>query len=394
MKYDLLAKVYYSNRDNYEGIYRDRYDKGVKLDIMVNGFPAFYSDEIDIYKKLLEIERINSDINDLARALPNVALTQYANRCLIDEIILTNDIEGVYSTRKEIGAILNELEEKNRKNRFFGLVNKYMILNEGGSIPLNNCKDVRALYDELFLEEIKEEDPGDVPDGLLFRKGPVNVMDSRQKIVHKGMLPEEAIIDAMDKALHILNDDNKEIIVRTALFHYLFGYIHPFYEGNGRMSRFISSYMLGKALHPLTSYKLSYVIKENINQYYKAFKNCNDRHNRGDLTTFIFFFIETILKVCEQLREDLSERMSRLAELAQQLHKYSDDEEMQKLYYVLLQAALFSDSGIPTAGLLELAEVSRPTLLKRLNEIKRKGLLEVSTNGKVKFYKINIDKLD
>jgi Fic family protein len=361
---------------------------------MVNGFPAFYSDEIDIYKKLLEIERINSDINDLARALPNVALTQYANRCLIDEIILTNDIEGVYSTRKEIGAILNELEEKNHKNRFFGLVNKYAILNEGGSIPLNNCKDVRALYDELFLEEIKEEDPGDVPDGLFFRKGPVNVMDSRQKIVHKGMLPEEAIIDAMDKALHILNDDNKEIIVRTALFHYLFGYIRPFYEGNGRMSRFISSYMLGKALHPLTSYKLSYVIKENINQYYKAFKNCNDRHNRGDLTTFIFFFIETILKVCEQLREDLSERMSRLADLAQQLHKYSDDEEMQKLYYVLLQAALFSDAGIPTAGLLEITEVSRPTLLKRLNEIKRKGLLEVSTNGKIKYYKINIDELD
>lgn len=393
MKYNLLTKVYYSDRDNYEAVYHERFEKGIKLDLSINGFQAFYSDEINIYKSLLEIERVNSDIVNLARRLPGAALAQYEKRCLIDEIILTNDIEGVYSTRREIGAILNELEEKNRKNRFYGLVNKYVMLNKGIDIPMNSSKDIRDLYDELFLDEIEAEDPDDVPDGIFFRKGPVNVMNSRQKIIHEGLLPESAIIDAMDKSLRILNNNDIEIIVRTALFHYLFGYIHPFYEGNGRTSRFISSYMLGKAIHPLTSYKLSYVIKDNINQYYKAFKNCNDKHNRGDLTPFVLFFLDTIVQVCQQLREDLNERFERLNDLAHQLNKYTDDDEMHKLYYVLLQAALFSEEGIPTAGLLELSEVSRPTLLKRLNEIRDKGLLSISTNGKIKYYKLDIDAI-
>lgn len=192
----------------------------------------------------------------------------------------------------------------------------------------------------------------------------------------------------------ILNDDMMEVIVRTAIFHYLFGYIHPFYEGNGRMSRFISSYMLGKALHPLTVYKLSYVIKDNLNQYYKAFKNCNDKHNRGDLTPFILFFLDIIVEVCEQLRTDLQERIDRLDALAVLISNYTDDEEMQKLYYVLLQASLFSESGIPTSDLLELSAVSRPTLLRRLNEIKNNGLLEVSTIGKVKYYKLDTEVLE
>ena len=52
-------------------------------------------------------------------ALPGIARTHYTNKCLIDEIILTNDIEGVRSTRKELGTILNDLGKRNKKNRFY-----------------------------------------------------------------------------------------------------------------------------------------------------------------------------------------------------------------------------------------------------------------------------------
>ncbi len=30
-------------------------------------------------------------------------------------------------------------------------------------------------------------------------------------------------------------------LVSIAVFHYLFGYVHPFYDGNGRMARYLSS---------------------------------------------------------------------------------------------------------------------------------------------------------
>lgn len=84
----------------------------------------------------------------------------------------------------------------------------------------------------------------------------------------------------MNKALAILNDKSIECVFRISIFHYLFGYIHPFYDGNGRTSRFISSYLLSKEFESIIGYRMSYSIKENINDYYKAFKVCNDPKNK------------------------------------------------------------------------------------------------------------------
>lgn len=46
----------------------------------------------------------------------------------------------------------------------------------------------------------------------------------------------------MDAALKILHSQDFPLFVRLGLFHYFFAYIHPFYDGNGRMDRFIISY--------------------------------------------------------------------------------------------------------------------------------------------------------
>lgn len=398
MKYDLLKKQYYIDKSGdkaqFEKYYHERFENGVKLDFAVNGYQAFYVEDINIFKTIIKIQRTHEKIAALAHRLPPIALGQYAQRCLIDEIILTNDIEGVYSTRKEIGSVLADLEKHDHKNRFFGLVNKYKMLNEQQSIDLKCSKDIRALYDELFYQEILVEDPNDLPDGEIFRKSIVKVTDATQRVFHEGLMPEEAIIEAMDKALNILNEDEMDIIIRTALFHYMFGYIHPFYEGNGRMSRFISSYMLTQEFHPLTGYKLSYVIKEDLSHYYRAFRDCNEKLNRGDLTPFILMFVDVLNKMCDEIYEDLSQRYDDLTALSSLLQNITDDIHMRDLYYVLLQAALFSEGGIATNELLNLSKVSRPTLNKRLQTIEEKGLLITQTLGnKGKYYQLDLNKL-
>ena len=183
-------------------------------------------------------------------------------------------------------------------------------------------------------------------------------------------------------------------LIRTAIFHYLFGYIHPFYEANGRMSRFISSYILSKNLVYLIGYRISYYIKEHLTEYYRAFEECNDPKNKGDITPFIHMFISVILGACIQLRDELTalnERYNRYKEI---IPKLSEDPKIQDIYFYLIQAALFSEIGISVGELLDLTKVTRATLKKRLNEAEEKGLLIENKRGTNKYYMADLDKID
>ena len=386
--------MYYKNNDEYNKLYEQRFAEGIKLDLLINDNPAFFVEDVEIYKRITNILRINEELTYLINALPGIAKSKYANKCLIDEIVLTNDIEGVRSTRKELGDILDDLGARNKRNRFYGLVMEYAALQSNAKVSLTNSQDIRNIYDILFLEEVKTEDPEDVPDGIIFRKGSVSVIKGTQKTIHEGLVPEEKIIDYMEKSLKVLKDESIDILIRTSIFHYLFGYIHPFYEANGRMSRFISSYILSKNLCNLIGYRISYYIKEHISDYYNAFDECNDSKNKGDITPFIHMFTTVILGACEQLRDELealNERYNRYVDIIPSLSK---DKKIQDIYFLLIQAALFSEIGISVKELLELTDVTRATLKKRLNEVDAMGLLVVKRRGSNKFYIADLDKLD
>ena len=394
--YVLLKSLYYDHKEEYEAFYESRFNSNecVHLNFSIANNPAFFLETPELMKKVVEITRLDKAISQLSNSLPDIALKQYINKCLIDEIVITNNIEGVHSTRKEIGEILDDLEGKSDK-RFFGLVNKYNALITGSYVSIKDSRDIRELYDEMFLTEIIEENPKDAPDGEIFRKDHVNVVDSRQKVIHHGLYPESKIISSMDDAINILNDDDIDPLFRISIFHYLFGYIHPFYNGNGRLNRFISSYYLANTLESIMGYRLSYTIKENINKYYKSFKVVNEEINKGDITPFIFTYLDFIKESAINLRDGLVEKAKRLELFAKQLASlpYGNDEKYSSLYYYLLQASLFSEIGISTSELLQYLNVSRPTLLKRLNNIDESNLLITEKRDLNKFYQLNLDTL-
>ena len=268
MKYEALYKTYYKSKEEYKSLYDTRFNskEAVKFAIEISGSEAFYVPCNEIYALSSSILRTDKRVSLVSAQLPTAAIKQFRLESLIDEIVITNDIEGVHSSRKEIKDVLDSLGESNRsEKRFEGLINQYFLLGEK-NIELQSCKDLRALYDNLVLHEILENDPKNAPDGEIFRKDVVTVKNARQETVHTGIYPETKIVSYMQKSLDILNDENSDILVRTAVFHYLFGYVHPFYDGNGRVSRFISSYYLAKDLDPLVGNRLSYTIQDNISE--------------------------------------------------------------------------------------------------------------------------------
>ena len=321
-------------------------------------------------------------ILSLCNELPDIALQQYSKKCLIDEIVLTNNIEGVHSSRKEINDALDILEtqskEKGQKNRFIGLVNKYLKLDQNINVPLESCKDTRNIYDEIVLEEVLSENKKNKPDGKIFRKDISEITTATEKVTHKGAYPEETIISSMNSALAFLHDDSIHDMYASCLFHYLFEYIHPFYDGNGRLGRFIFSYCISKELDSLLSYRISETISENMSEYYDAFSVCNHRNNRGDLTPFLIMMLSMVKKSSEDLINSLSEKLNIYKRIQSKLYSFEEcqnDEKIWQLYGLLTQIALFGENGITTRNLIEIEGVSYNTLVARLNLIRKRNLL-------------------
>ena len=392
MNYSLLSKLYYKNKDTYMCAYENRYnnESTIKFDLQISKNPAFLTCSFELLNLISSIYRLDKRLENLANRLPGIALEQFTVKCLIDEISLTNEIEGVQSTRKEINDILVEKNITKSNQRLFGLVKKYQLLS-AQDLQINSCEDIRKIYDELVLKEITADNPDNIPDGLFFRQNSVNVQNQHFKSIHRGIVPEQAIIEYMNKALKILHDDSIEILIRISLFHYLFGYIHPFYDGNGRTSRFISSYLLSQELHPLVSYSLSYTIKKNIHLYYNAFKYSNDPKNNGDLTPFILIFLEILQEAVSDLCEILTNKIEDFENLSRQLETLVPPRIMDILY-ILLQNTLFGEKGLSVYDIHDITHMSLPkirTVLKESSEY-----LVVTKDGKVNNYQIDLEKVN
>lgn len=399
MAYISLNKLFYSDPEHYRELYHQRYHSpyAQHIDFMIGEAPAFFVVTPEIQAQMLAIHKMDKKVMLLCeKQLPGVALDQFSRRCLIDEIVLTNQIEGVHSTRREISGVLADLEKQDKCTRFRGLVQKYLMLQRGEAIPLRTCENVRQIYDDLVLNEVTQDHPQCVPDGVIFRKESVSVYSSTQKEIHRGLYPEARIIGAMEQALAYLNDESVELLYRVSVFHYLLGYIHPFYDGNGRLNRFISSYMLTKELQPILSFRLSYTVEENIKKYYEAFKICNHPNNRGDLTPFVGMFLGIIQESVEQLFEALEKRRVRLEYCEEKIRHLpqTGDPMLYRLCFYLVQAELFSDHGISTRELLDSLELSRATLRKRLAEIDRAGLLKTVKYKNEKYYGLDLPAVE
>ena len=398
MKYISLSKIYYSDKTHYEEIYQKRYtsESSYRFDFSISDNPAFLFLTPELFQLIDKIMILNDKLNVLCYNIPYIAIDQYTRKCLIDEIQITNDIEGVVSTRHEINDALNEYSsgDSKKKKRFRGLVSKYALLLERNEIPLKKCKDIRDLYDDFILEEVLEENKANCPDGLYFRTGHVYVKNKHDRSIHEGLYPEEKIIEMMEQSLDLLNDDSYGFLIRIAIFHYLFAYIHPFYDGNGRMTRFISSYLLSKRLNDLTCFRLSYTIKQNLTKYYKSFKITNDKKNKGDLTTFVTDFFEILVALVEDLCSSIEKRTEKYKHYEAQAsnHLLPKDKDY-KILIILISNTLFGNEGLSVETLSKITKASVSTVRNIIAEYNAANLLSFTKDGKLKLYDVNLDKL-
>ena len=172
----------------------------------------------------------------------------------------------------------------------------------------------------------------------------------------------------------------------------MFGYIHPFYDGNGRTSRFITSYLLSKELSPIMAFSISSTIKEKLSVYYKAFKETNDPRNFGDMGTFVNYFLSLIITAEEKVIKFTKEKLEQIDGIVKSLKNKGKDYKFREFefIFVLIQSTLFSEKGVSMVELVNNTDFDRKTIKNFIDN--NKDIIVVDTKGREYLYSLNLSK--
>lgn len=386
MAYESLKSVYYKDTRNFEANYQSRFNQigAFKTGLYIHPFhrgervvrekyELFYIPliEHDILKDT--IRKNSKTIRNYNRDLPDLVNEKIFFSQIIEEIKSTNDIEGVQSSKKEIGeAIEHNGEDKNI--RFQGIVNMYMKLIKKEYQVIKEVTRIRDIYDDLFSEDISDDEQ---PDGELFRSKVVYVA-SGDKHIHQGNPDEESIIRDLNLLVNYMNRKDVPDLLKCVTSHYFFEYIHPFYDGNGRMGRFLMSNYLSRKLDLLTGITISNAVLYNKKKYEEAFADVAMLSNRADLTSFVQTMYELIINGQETIIDSLQEAESKLnnAEMYLELTDLSTNEK--KLLYVLIQNYMFDviEQSVKDMDVRKIYKWSYPKARKILESLESKGFVE------------------
>lgn len=294
----------------------------------------------------------------------------YFNQLMYEELKSTNEIEGVSSTKQDYVSASFSM---NKNSRFYFITNKYMKLINEGSDHFTDVSDFRLIYDQLMTNEIKEDL---LPDGSLFRKKEVFVFkgDGSTNPVHSPFKTEDLIIEHLDHLINFINNDDIPLIVKIAVAHYYFEYIHPFYDGNGRLGRYIASSMLYD-IDEMVALKLSSIIKNNMKRYLDSFVITSGGFNKGEATSFIDFFLDMVLEASAEIDNDIAKIQLTFSKLGSYINHNlvgNYDQHTIDSFSILAQARM-TDNLIKTQEISDSLSISYGSANSRIKTLMDNG---------------------
>ena len=168
-------------------------------------------------------------------------------------------------------------------------------------------------------------------------------------------------------------DGSLHPLQRISIFVVIFLAIHPFQDGNGRLSRIITALLLLRAGYTYVPYaSLEAIIEQNKEAYYLALRRTQVswRDGKPDWSAWLHFFLRSLNAQIQRLNERTESLLQPLSVLAREL------------------AALFENSETLTMkqALGALPGNSRTALKSRFTELIEAGLISAHGKGRGAFY--------
>ena len=163
-----------------------------------------------------------------------------------------------------------------------------------------------------------------------------------------------------------------------AVFNVVFLAIHPFQDGNGRLSRILITLMLLRAGYDYVPYaSLESIVEENKDLYYKALRRTQTtlKTEVVDWQPWLGFFLRCLKKQKSNLSIKLDKEQPQI----------NDDADLPTLSVQVLE--LFSKNNrLTIAEMVELTGANQNTLKVRLRELVNAGRLQRYGKGRATWY--------
>ncbi len=120
----------------------------------------------------------------------------------------------------------------------------------------------------------------------------------------------ESIPKLLNSTQDVLDNKKEHPLIVSAMFHKFFIYLHPFRDGNGRLARLLSNFILAKTDNPII------VINADKKQDYIDALKASEKHK--DMTPIISFFFETST---DRMKKEIKMRKQKKSSIVKPLKK-------------------------------------------------------------------------
>ena len=291
----------------------------------------------------------------------------------------SNEIEGIkIDKRREKDILLKHMSPETKE--------EYLLL--GYNKALENIFEVYRYQSlsESFIKDLHyflyESLTPEFGGKYKTEQNYIREFDKNGNLLRTVFIPSKPqdVDNLMGNLVYQFNECVKDVECNTiiAIFVFILDFlcIHPFYDGNGRVSRLLTTFLLLKYGYDLDQYySFSYVILNNVDKYYESLEKSSIgwHDNNNDCGFFVHFMLNC-----------LKDGYSKLGYILQvnSIPGTSDDK--------VLKVINDSKTPISKADIEEvLINLSRTTIEKSLGELVKKERIQMIQSGKyAKYYKI------
>lgn len=209
---------------------------------------------------------------------------------------------------------------------------------------------------------------------------PMQVVSGRldRPVVHFEAPPRNRLDQELATFIHWFNssqtDNTLHPLLRAAITHFWFVTLHPFDDGNGRLTRSLTDLALAQSeQQAIRFYAMSASILEDRKGYYQILEST--QKGLMDITAWLQWFLQTLLRSLEQAQQRIDRVLIKARYWQQHRQHQLSTEQLKVLNRLLDGGDKGFANGINAAQYQEVAKVSKATATRHLADLLEKRCL-------------------